>query len=36
MWVQGPILIQAAGKNCRLRHNIDAINDEFQQDMCDV
>ena len=26
MWVQGPMLIQA-GKNCRLRHNMNAIND---------
>ena len=26
MWVQGPMLIQA-GRNCRLRHNMNAIND---------
>ena len=32
------MLVQAAGKNCRLRHNIDAVNDEFGEAyaMCEM
>ena len=29
MWVQSPMLIVQAGKDCRLRHNVNAINRGF-------
>ena len=31
MWVQSPMLIVQAGKDCRLRHNVNAINRGFDE-----